>query len=101
MATSLVDYRTTVFEYPTLTKIHGEPTFEGIKTLHKELMINAQMVHSDLGGGAYGHLGLVLSPCRYGLIRNALYNRPLHPGQLVIPAGTTLHLARTMRDQHT
>ena len=27
--------------------------------------------------------------------------RPNHPGQLVIPAFTTLHMARTMQDQHT
>ena len=69
--------------------------------MHKELMVNSQTVHSDLGGGTHGHLGLVLSPGRYALISNAAYNRPAHPGQLVIPAGTTLHLARTMRDQHT
>ena len=100
MATHTVDYRNTVFEYPTLTKLHGEPTFEGVRLLHKELMVNSQTVHSDLGGGAHGHLGLVLSPRRYALISNAQYNRPQHPGQLVIPAGTTLHMARTMRDQH-
>ena len=101
MTTNTVDYRNTVFEHPTLTKIHGEPTFEGIRTIHQELMINAQTVHSDLGGGANGHLGLVLSPRRYALLSNAEYNRPIHPGQLVIPPGTTLHMARTMRDQHT
>ena len=100
MTTNTVDYRNTVFEHPTLTKIHGEPTFEGIRTIHQELMINAQTVHSDLGGGAHGHLGLVLSPRRYALLSNAAYNRPVHPGQLVIPAGNTIHMARTMRDQH-
>ena len=101
MATHTVDYRSTVFEHPTLTRIHGEPTFEGIRQLHKEVMVNAQTVHSDLGGGAHGHLGLTLSPRRYALISNAPYNRPTHPGQLIIPAGTTQHMARTIRDQHT
>ena len=101
MTSTTVDYRTTVFEFPTLTKIHGEPTFEGVRRLHKELMVNAQTVHSDLGGGAHGHLGLVLSPARYALISNTAYNRPNHPGPLVIPAGTTQHIARTMKDQHT
>ena len=64
-------------------------------------MVNAQTIHSDLGGGAHGHLGLVLSPGRYALISNAEYHRPNHPGQLVIPAGTTLHMARTMHNQRT
>ena len=64
-------------------------------------MVNSQTVHSDLGGGAHGHLGLVLSPTRYALICNAVYNRPQHPGTLIIPPGTTQHMARTLRDQHT
>ena len=100
MTTNMVDYRNTVFEHPTVTKIHGEPTFEGIRTIHKELMINAQTVYSDLGGGAHGHLGLVLSPRRYALLSNADYVRPQHPGQLVIPPGTTQHMVRTLKDQH-
>ena len=74
MATHSVNYRTTVFEYPTLTKIHGEPTFEGVRTLHKELMVNAQTVHSELGRGAHGHMVLVLTPGRYALISNDPYN---------------------------
>ena len=100
MALSTVDYRTTVLEYSTLTCIHGEPTFEGVRKLHKELMVNAQTVHSDLGSGAHGHLGLVLSPQQYALLSNVNYNRPQHPGQLVILAGTTQHIARTMKEQH-
>ena len=101
MATNMIDYRNTIFENPILTKIHGEPTFEGICTLHRKLMVNAQTVHSDLGGGEFGHLGLVLSPDRYTMISNAKYNCANHPGQCIIPAGTTKHMARTIRDQHT
>ena len=93
MATNMVNYQTMVFEHPNLTRIHGEPTFESIKKLHKEIMVNAQTVHSDLGGGAYGHPGLTLSPQRYALISNAAYNQPQHPGQFIIPAGTTQHMA--------
>ncbi len=100
MALSTVDYRTTVLEYSTLTCIHGEPTFEGVRKLHKEVMVNAQTVHPDLVYGAHSHLGLVLSPQRYALISNTNYNRPQHPGQLVIPVGTSQHIARTMKEQH-
>ena len=97
----VVNYHNTVFEHPTLTKIHGEPTFEGIRLLYKELMVNSQTVYSDLGGGAHGHLGLVLSPRRYAMISNAEFIQPNHPGQLVIPAGITVHMARTLKEQHT
>ena len=99
-STSFIDYRNTAFEIANLTKIHGEPTFESIRKLHREVNINAQCVHSDLGGGAHGHLGLVLSPQEYALHSNAAYRRPTHPGPLVIPAGTTQHMAGTMREQH-
>ena len=64
MTTHMADCRITVFKHPTLTRIHGEPTFESIKRLHKEVMANAQTVHSDLGGGVHRHLGLTLSPQR-------------------------------------
>ena len=74
MTTHMIDYHTTVFEYPNLTKIHGEPIFEGFQVIHKELMVNTQKVQSDLGSGAHVHLGLVLSPQRYTwLISNACY----------------------------
>ena len=98
--TSFIDYRNTAFEIANLTKIHGEPTFESIRTLQREININAQCVHSELGGGAHGHLGLVLTPQEYALHSNAAYHRPAHPGPLVIPAGTTQHMANMMCDQH-
>ena len=97
---SSIDYRNNFFEITTLTRIHGEPSFESIRTLQREVFINAQCVHSDLGGEAHGHLGLVLSPREYALHSNAAYRRPAHPGSLVIAPGTTLHMTNTLRDQH-
>ena len=43
----------------------------------------------------------MLSLGRYALICNAAYNRPNHPGTLIIIAGTTQHIARTLQDQYT
>ena len=84
--TCMVDYWTMVFEHPNLTRIHGEPNFENIQKLHKEVMANTQTVYSDLEGGTHAHLGLALSPHRYALLSNAAYNRPQHTGQLIISA---------------
>ena len=95
-----IDYRNSCFEIANLSRIHGEPTFEAIRTLQKEILINAQCVHSDLGGGAHGHLGLVVAPRAYALHSNAPYRKPEHPGPLIIAAGTTLHMSNTLRDQH-
>lgn len=47
---STIDYWNTAFETANLTKIHGEHTFEAIRTLKREIIINAQSVHSALGG---------------------------------------------------
>jgi hypothetical protein len=97
---SAINYRETFFEFPTLTSIHGEPTYESLKTLQEELKANAQAVYSSLGGGAHGHLGLVLAPAQYALLSNVPFERPVHPGPLVIPPGTTNHMSTTMKEQH-
>ena len=97
---STIDFRNSAFKIANLTGIHGEPNFESIRTLQRELIINAQCAHSDLGGGAHGHLGLVISPQEYALHSDAVYWRPNHPGIIVILPGTTNRLANIYREQH-
>ena len=87
--TSAVDYVSTYFEHPTLSKIHGEPNYTMLRKLKNQLVRNAASVPSDLGGGANGYLGLLLSPPDYQAMNGIAYVRPVHPGILVIPAGTT------------
>ena len=97
---STVDYISTYFEHPTLTKIHGKPTYTTLRKMKKELMRNAASVTSDLGGGANGHLGLIISPLDYSTVNATAYIRPVHPGFLVIPAGTTKHESKRLQDEH-
>ena len=52
MTSTNIDYVDTYFEFPTLTKIHGEPTYFHLKELKNELKANAASVTSDLGGGS-------------------------------------------------
>ena len=99
-STSSVNYRETHFEFPTLTPIRGEPTADTLILLKKQLKSNAKSVPSNLGGGIFGHLGLVIPPDRYNLISNVPFIRPNHPGPLVIPPGTAQHAAATMREIH-
>ena len=63
--TSNIDYVSTVFQYPVLTKIHDTPTFNLLKRIKDELKANAGNIQCDLGGGRHGHLGLVLNPTEY------------------------------------
>ena len=94
-----VNYVDTYFEYKTLTKIHGEPTFEAIKKIKDELKANAMAVNSELGGGRHGHLGLVLTPEEYLRISAVAYVKPEHPGVLQIPGNSTQHEATRLRNE--
>ena len=49
-------YRDLYFEYKSLTRVIGEPTFETLHQLLLELMANTVSVPSNLGGGAHGYI---------------------------------------------
>lgn len=95
-----IDYRSTYFEHPALTKIHGEPTYDTLQRLHNELKSNASSVPSTLGGGSHGHLGLVVSSARYVLITNIPYIRPPPPGMRILPPNVTDQVAMIYRENH-
>jgi hypothetical protein len=95
-----INYRETYFEYPDLTKIHGEPTSESLFKLRNELKANAQSVYSNLSDGAHGHLALVLSAWQYALLTAVPFIRPAHPGALLIPAGTTAPMSEVLKTAH-
>ena len=71
------------FPYPTLTKIHGRPTYLGLRKIENEITANASSVHSDLGGGMHGHLGLVKSDADYAKVApGTAYHFPTQPDPL-------------------
>ena len=78
MSSTTQDY-TACMAYPMLDVIHHEPTFLTLKTMKAQLKENAIAVTSDLGGGQFGHLGLVLTPPEYALISAVPYVPPRHP----------------------
>ena len=94
------DYATAYFPNPTLPKIIGQPTFDKLRALKKALKANAASVQSDLGGGMFGHLGLVLDDATYHRLTTHHYVSPVHPGILAIPVGTALREAVRMREEH-
>ena len=102
MTTATTDYRETLFESKDINKIVGEPDFESLKRLYDQLKINAQCVPSTLGGGAHGHLGLVLSAVEYQLVTLQPFIRPLDPGPFQLPQGVnvTTEQIRLLKDEH-
>jgi hypothetical protein len=101
MSSTNIDYVSTYFEFRTLTKIHGEPTYESLKSMTNQLKANACSVTSDLGGGSHGHLGLIMTPTEYALVSSVLYLRHAHPGALAIYTGTLQHEAKRLQKEHS
>ena len=88
------------FDIPVLTKIQGEPTSDSLILIKRELKANASSVYSNLSGGTHGHLFLVISPTQFNLISNAAFVRPLHPGPITIPNGTTAAMSVVVKDRY-
>ena len=95
------DYKNQFCEHPELTKIHNEPETQSLIIIRNEIKANAMTVHTTLGGGASGHLGLVLIPAQYEQVPNSVeYQKPEHPGALEIPNPGTQYQIAALRDQH-
>ena len=80
------------FDYPVLTKTQTLD-YASLKTIKDEVKANSASIHSDLGGGHHGHLGSVIHPAEYALVSPVPYVAPVNPPPLVIPPGTTQHIA--------
>ena len=95
------DSPATYFLHQTLTKINGKPMYKKLKIIYDQIKANARSVPSDLGGGAQGLLGLIMTAAQYILIpRTVAFIRPANPGPLVIAAGTTQHETARLRYEH-
>ena len=78
------------FEYPELTKIHGESNYLTILDMTKELKENAQSQQSEIGGGRYGYLHVVIPEAAFLTWPNmATVNFPQPIAPLTVPVATT------------
>ena len=64
--------------------IIGESTYETLRAIAKRLYGNALSVKTPNGGGAHGHLGMLMSPQLYATISATHWTEPEDPG--IIPA---------------
>jgi hypothetical protein len=78
------------FPFPTVLPIVGEPNYESIATLHRDLNANAASIQSHLGNGQLGLLSLTVSPTVYATLSNTAFVPPVNPGPTPdIPDGST------------
>ena len=99
--TTVPNYRETPFEYPNLTPIHREPSYESLRTLYNQIKANARSVYTTLGEGQHGHLGLVLTPQQYALLSPHPYLRTPRPPPLVIHAYQIPNVVQTEQAHNT
>jgi hypothetical protein len=68
------------FPHKTIPPIVGQPTYEAIKELHMKLNENAVKVHSNLGNGLLGYLGVTVTPAIYNTLSAQPFVIPPNPG---------------------
>ena len=98
MTAHVPSVKDTYFQHKTLTKVHEQPHFESLRIILDELKANASSVPTTLGGGAYGHLGLLLTPARYASISNTPFIAPANLGPFAPPAAGTGPQIKAARD---
>ena len=102
MTSTNIDYINNYFQYPELTPIHGEPTYEALQIIKDQLKSNSSSVAARLGGGSNGHLGLMLTAEEYARVSAGTpYVFPNPPPLLNIEAGTTAHETSRRNKEHT
>jgi hypothetical protein len=88
------------FPRPILPTVQGEPDYQTIHATRKLLQANARAIDTHLGGGALGHLVLIISDAAYAIIAPTdengptLWTNPTSPGQApaVLDQGTASQL---------
>jgi hypothetical protein len=89
------------FPHPILPTVQGEPDYQTIHAIRKLLQANTRAIDTYLGGGALGHLGLIVSDAAFTIIAPTgangpiLWTNPTAPGRVptVLDQGTAAHLS--------
>jgi hypothetical protein len=87
------------FPNPVLPKIESEPTFEYIQVKARLLNANAISIPSMAGGGAPGHVGIIVTQVEYAAILVSPWADPFNTNSIPIisPGTTTVDAAQRAR----
>jgi hypothetical protein len=87
------------FPHSSLLKVTGEPTFEDLKVIWRQLNNNAMIVASFEGGGHHGHLGIIMANEEYFAIAVDVFPVPNNPGPsaVVVTGMAAAVIAETTR----
>jgi hypothetical protein len=101
MAATTVKALIASFPHPVILPIQMLTTYESITDVTRLLNTNAASVHSELGGGALGHLALTISPAVYATLWATSFAAPPNPGPAPVLAnnGTAAQISATIQDR--
>jgi hypothetical protein len=89
------------FPNPVLPKIDNESTFDDIQVKTRLLNANSISVISMAGGGAHGHLGIIMTQVEYATISASPWVEPYNPKAItIIPPGTNAVDAAQLSHMH-
>jgi hypothetical protein len=88
---------THAFVHDPLTKIIGRPTLQTIQKMQAETYANLFRIHSDAGGGAHGHVAIIMSPAEFLVLTNVAWVAPAYPGPDPAPAPTAATVVEATR----
>ena len=101
MNTSNINLKDLYFEYKVLPRIVGEPTFDSLHEMLKQLKANAAAVPCTLGGGANGYLVMLVSATQYNTVAPGTpFVPPPMPGPLVLNPGDTQYQLSMRKTQY-
>jgi hypothetical protein len=80
MSTSDATKITDNFPHKSIPPIVGQPSYETLKELHLKLNENAVKVHSNLGNGLLGYLGVTVTPAIFDTLSDEPFEIPDNPG---------------------
>ena len=69
------------------TLIPNKPTHTTLQLLQRELYANACTIHSTRGGGAHGHLAIIMPAANYLTRAGQPFDIPIHPGTAPLHPG--------------
>ena len=105
MNLNVPDVKTQYFQHKTLSRVHGQPIYATLQILFGELKANASSVPTTLGGGAHGHLSLLLTDATYTTLSAVPFISPPNPGPFtpLVPPGTAAQIeaaCSVWKEQH-
>jgi hypothetical protein len=65
------------FPHPIIPTVQGKPDYQTIHAIRKLLQANARAIGTHLGGGALGHLGIIVSEAAYTIVAPTGENGPI------------------------